>query len=75
MAPDFISNEEFITLLRVPGFWGKLFGKREEMVQFLGSATVWGEYPSFKGVSTGMESMLYRIWNREKHLRYKREGD
>lgn len=47
-----------VTIEVVPGFWGRLFGKKTEVVKFHGGGTVWHQYPTGRRAGTEMEALI-----------------
>lgn len=68
-------SDELMTLVKIPGFWEKLFGKKEKEIQLIGGSTCWSYYPSFNSVGTLMNCMLLEFWKKEVYFRKKRERD
>ncbi len=62
-----VDEDILITLESVPGPIRRFFGAKPKLRQFVGSSTVWHEYPSFKRASTDWECYLSDRWAQYKY--------
>ena len=47
-----------LTVEKIPGLIGRLFGNKQKDVKYHGSGTVWHEMPTFRRCSTSLECVL-----------------